>query len=701
MADEPKQHWWSAAELAEAGLPDLPTTKRKVNAMADRENWRAQPNKTRRRRGVGGGVEYHWSLLPIRARLALTTRGEASEEPRLSRSDAWTRFEKANAKAQKKAQDKLLVIRAVEEIEGAGLSRSLAVGTAATRFGVSEKAIWNWLGLIEGVESADHLPYLVDRRGTRTKTRPSAPSPEFCALVKSDFLRLSAPSFTSCYDRAVRVAEAEGIAVPPLHQVRRWYKASVSKPTELYCRKGGEALRRYFPHQTRDKSAMVPLECVQGDYHKFDLFVTWPNEPLPVRVQGVFFSDVYSGKILAWRLDLSANSHTVQLAIGDLIEEYGIPQSMLLDNGREFAAKVITGGAKTRFRFKITDEDIPGLLPMMDVKIHWATPYSGQSKPIERAFRDFCDRVSKHPAFEGAYTGNRPDAKPENYGERAIPLDEFREVLKREIDEHNARPGRRSEVAYGKSFNQVFNEAYRRAPVRRATEEQRRLWLLRAEGLRAGTKNGELKLMSSRYWAEWMYRIAGQKVAARFDVDDLHAGLHIYDLDGAYLGHAPCLEKGGFLDVEDARTHARKRKQYIRSVKKLAQAEKDLSDAEIAARVRAAGTPAPPDLPPADVVKLVTGHAKAPKPTRSRQTLDEVEAQERLNAGITRLADRRPAETEDDPEVRFNRALELEAIIAAGDALTDAQQSWLTEYQQSGEYRGQARTRAAFRQEKS
>ncbi len=50
-----------------------------------------------------------------------------------------------------------------------------------------------------------------------------------------------------------------------------------------------------------------------------------------------------------------------------------------------------------------------------------------------------------------------------------------------------------------------------------------------------------------------MYRIAGKKVVARFDPDDLHAGLHVYDLEGQYLGHGATLEKGGFLTVTDGR----------------------------------------------------------------------------------------------------------------------------------------------------
>ncbi|ALF02082.1 MULTISPECIES: transposase domain-containing protein [Salipiger] len=697
MAETPRQEWWSAAEIAAAGLPDVPGSKRKVNDMAAREGWKAQPGKSRRRNRTGGGWEYHWSLLPVRARLALSEPVEDEPAPKIGRDEAWAQFEAATGAAQKKARDRLAVLNQVEEIEVAGMTRSLAVTTVSERSGASAKSIWNWLDRVEGIAHADRLAYLVDRRGTRKKAAPAAPSADFCTLVKSDFLRQSQPSFTSCYDRAARIAKKEGLAVPPIHQVRRWYKASVSEPTEIYWRKGVEALRRFYPHQTRDKSAMVPLECVQGDYHKFDVFVRWPGEKDPVRVQAVVFSDVYSGKILAWRLDTTANSHTVQLAIGDLIERYGVPQQALLDNGREFAAKAITGGTPTRFRFKIDDEDIPGLLPLLGINVIWATPYSGQSKPIERAFRDLCDRVAKHPAFEGAYTGNRPDAKPENYGSRAIPLEEFRAVVAEEIEAHNARPARRSEVAFGRSFNDVFNEGYQRAAISRATDEQRRLWLLRVEGLRGDSKNGELKLHGSRYWAEWMYRIAGKKIAARFDQDDLHAGLHVYDLSGSYLGHAPCMEAAPFLSVEDARTHARKRNQFIRATKDLAKAERELDHHQIAARLRAAGKEVEDELPEAEVVRLVPAHPKAPKPARrGRQSTDQIENAARLDAQITRISERRAAPVEDDPRGRFDRAMTLEAMQAEGQPMTVEQATWLAEYQQSAEYRGFARMRRAF-----
>jgi putative transposase len=698
----PAQEWWSAADLAEAGLPDLPGTKRKINQLAQQEGWARHAGKVRRRKGAGGGLEYHWSLLPIRARMRLSADLVNAPAARPGKDEAWERYAAAGDKARDEAEARLEAIAEVELLEGAGLTRSAAVREISHKLGRSEKSLWNYLGQVEGVAPADRLAYLIDGRAVRRAPAQRGDiDPAFLALVRSDWLRLSQPSLTSCYDRAVRVwtAERRNSTVPPLHQVRRWIKANVSAPTEIYLRKGAEALRRFYPAQVRSKAFMVPLECVVGDFHQFDNFVHWPGYDKPVRPQMMAWSDVYSGKLLAWRLSPTANSHTVQLVTGDLIRKWGIPQSVLMDNGKEFANKAMTGGDDTRNTFKVTDEDIPGLLPLLGVRIHWATPYSGQSKPIERAFRDLCDRVAKHPAFDGAYTGNKPTAKPEDYGSRAIPLDEFRLVLEEELAHHNARPGRRSEVAMGRSFNEVFNEGYAKATIKRATDEQFRLWLLRAEGGRAKRGNGALKLYDTEYWSEWMYRIAGEKVVIRFDADNLTAGLEVYDLAGHYLGHAECREAARFFDVDAARDHNRKRKAWIRAQRDEAKAAREFSAAEVAARVRAAsGLAADEPLPEAQVHQLVTPHRAAPKRRRA-QSVEEIEREAALEARVTRLAEHRarPVEVdEDDPKALFLRARALETAQAEGETLTQAQADWLADYQQSSDYRAQLRMERRF-----
>src|SRR3546814_18700036 len=102
-------------------------------------------------------------------------------------------------------------------------------------------------------------------------------------------------------------------------------------------------------------------------------------------------------------------------------------------------------------------------LVALGITIHWAKPYRGQSKPIERGFRDLCDAVAKHPAFEGAYTGTRPDAKPENYGSKAADLDTFLRVWNEGMAAHTERLGALPEKAWGRlSVKPGFEASYAR-----------------------------------------------------------------------------------------------------------------------------------------------------------------------------------------------------------------------------------------------
>ena len=697
MTAAPSRLWWTAAELAEARLPDLPASKRAVNALAEREGWARAPRLARRRAGKGGGWEYHWTLLPSRAQGALIAAARAPADApaapatpaRMGRDEAWTWFEGLPEGPKAEAARRLLAVQAVEALEAGGSSRHLAVAEAARRHGAGARTLWTWLDLVAGARADDRLPYLAPRhRAARRASRRVEVDARFGDLLKADVLRDSRPSVTSAYDRCRAIAEAKGIPVPPLHAARRWLRRSVSPAAWTLARQGVEALSRMRPAQVRDKTTLRAMEAVNADFHRFDVFARFPASPdgqreEVARPQMVAIQDVYSGRLLAWRVDRTANSHAAQLCFGELIERWGIPERVLLDNGREFAAKIITGGAKTRFRFRVREDDMEGLLTSLGCQIHWATPYSGQSKPIERAFRDLCDRVAKHPAFQGAYTGNRPDAKPESHGSRAVPLATFVEVLEREIAAHNARPGRRSEVAFGRSFAEAFDESYARGPVRRATAAQRRLWLMGAEGLRAHRDSGQLSFMGNRYHAPWMVAIRERRVTARFDRDDLWAGLHVYGLDGAYLGFAPCIAKVGFFDAAGARVERKLKRDWLAASKAELAAARRLTAADVAAELAALPGTAEEAPPAATVIRPVfDGGARArPAEAPAEGPAEVADLVARLQAREAPVGEGRAA---------FARAREILARLDGGGAVTDAQAAWARSYATTPEFRAWA-----------
>lgn len=700
MTLAPAQEWWTPAQIAASGLPDLPKTRQGVDALADRLNWRGASAFARRRAGKGGGWEYSWKLFPNAAQRALIKEAVAPKATAAkARDEVWAWYEALPRAVKAKAAARLLVIQKVEALEGA-IGRFLAVAQVARMDGVGARTVWSWLAMIEGIAAHDRLAYLAPRNRAAEK-RPSARecAPEFFDLLKSDYLRLEAPPFTDCYRRATRVAKEKGWEALPERTMRRHLDATVSRVTQVLARQGVDAVKRLYPAQTRDKTCLAALEAVNADFHKFDVFVRWPSvggeAGLVTRPQMVAFQDIYSGRILAWRIDQTPNSTAVLLCAGDMIEAWGIPEHVLLDNGREFAAKAITGGAATRFRFKVKEDDIPGLFTALGCTIHWATPYSGQSKPIERAFRDMCQSIAKDPRLAGAYTGNTVVAKPENYGSRAVDLEDFLKVVSEGIEEHNARENRRSEVAFGRSFNAVFDESYATAPIRKATEAQRRLWLLGAEGLRADAKNGMIRFQRNEFWEPWLTEFAGIRVVIRFDPADLWSGVHVYAQDGAYLGHAECRSKVGFFDMDEARIHARQYRTWLKAEKAEVEAHRTLTAMQLGMALDELSTePAP--KPEAKVVraqfgKLVPAAQARPSgsPPIDQATMDRIQASVVANLDAARAGKALVEDPEETARERFRWALDIERRLAAGERVTRDQERRLSAYQTTSEYRSE------------
>lgn len=131
MTLTPSQEWWTPAQIADSGLPDLPRTRQGVDALADRLNWRGAPKFARRRSGKGGGWEYSWKLFPNAAQRALIKQAVA---PKVSaakvRDEVWAWYEALPQAVKSKAEARLLVIQKVEALEPA-IGRFLAVAQVA------------------------------------------------------------------------------------------------------------------------------------------------------------------------------------------------------------------------------------------------------------------------------------------------------------------------------------------------------------------------------------------------------------------------------------------------------------------------------------------------------------------------------------------------------------------------------------------
>jgi hypothetical protein len=641
--------WMTATEIAEAALPGLPRDKRKVNELIARDRWalRVGPDGRplhRKRAGRGGGFEWHCALFPEAARLALVQRGQIAAPvettarivtmaPARGASERaaaeWARFDRLPQPAKDEAARRLAVLAAVEAAQAAGTTKTRAIALAAAQHGVSPATINNWFAAVAGVARPDRLAFLAaDRKGGGAKAEID---PEAWQRYVSEYLSPSRPTHAACYWRTQLWAEARGLQIPHAKTFQRRFEKEIPPEVVLAKREGMERVIEMVPAQERSVAHLHALHSVNIDGHRFDVNVLWPDgstgRPMLVGVQ-----DVYSRKLLAWRIDKTENAAVTRLVYADLFKNWGIPKRAYLDNSRTFASLWMTNGAKTRFRFKAR-EDLPeGLLVAMGIDVTFVMPYHGQSKPIERFWRDCAEFIARHPACVGAYLGPNTQEKPHNYGERAVPLAEFTALVDEQIRLLNAKMGRRTETAGAGSFDQAFERSVAAgAPIGRATPEMLRLALLTSDTVATDRKSGAVTFLGNRYWAEGMGAHAGKRVVLRFDPDDLHSAVYAYDLAGQFIAELPVWQAVGFDNLAAAKDHAALRARHRKAVRAAIEAEQLLTAADLA---RTAPNAAPePDRPAPRVVRAVTGGAAAAR-RAAAQAAPQSDVMDRLGAGL-------------------------------------------------------------------
>ncbi|MEJ1402531.1 MAG: transposase domain-containing protein [Candidatus Sedimenticola sp. (ex Thyasira tokunagai)] len=726
------KEWYSAADLA--GMPGMPGTPRGISKAALSKSWESRPRKAR-----GGGREYHIASLPTETQAACLVNDSQSPDtlsgtPALlsglnkstpgtsifeaapasevvsfsyDRDNLWAHYDRKSDKQKEAAKEKLMLLNAVMRLveNGTGMVDSFkAVGLA---HGKSWRTIQGWYHGTSGrpgikhYERTDWLAALVPGYIGRTATAEL--SEEAWEFFKADYLRLEAPAATACYYRLERASKEHGWTIPVLRTLERRLQ-HIPRTIRVLRREGEEGLRRLYPAQQRSVQDMHSLEWINGDGYQHNVFVKWPNGEI-VRPKTWVWQDIYSRKILAYRVDLSENTDSIRLSFGDVVDNYGIPEHVTIDNTRAAANKWMTGGVANRYRFKVKEDDPLGLIPSLGAQVHWTSVFKGkghgQAKPIERAFGvgGIGEVVDKHPAFEGAYTGRNTTAKPDNYGSKAVPIEKFLKILQEEITAWNAKPGRRTEICNGElSYDQAFNASYENAPIQKATEEQRRLWLLTAEAIPV-RKDGTLTLDAgsavskgrNRYHAHELLDYASHKVVVRFDPEDLHGTVHVYTLDSRYICTAECIEATGFGNTEAARSFNRERQRFVKATKLAAKAETRMDAMEVADRL--------PQMEEAEIPESKVVRPLRPEPKLGRHYAP-TPVDEAAHANlVAQFEVEKQAEVHslgNDPRRVHAYWLRIQERIEQGQAVSEEEQQGWEIYRNGGEYRAQKELFEAF-----
>ena len=419
----------TAAELAALRLTGLPTTKRRINIMAQRGGWQQLGSrKARIRQGRGGGWEYHVSCLPEAAqddyrRMQQAESAEppsadpADKQPATGRPTAKKSATALSARQRRVMEARSAVLREVDRRVFTGnVSRRKAILALVEDVawdlhcveqgrsdqcvltpellkaacdandrgeGLSLRGVYNWLQAYEADGAVALAP---------AATRQRRDHPEWL----NGFLRFYCTPAKISIGHALEQYAASlppDAAVPSYDQAKRALKALQGTARFLDAHRGREgrlALKARLGFVTRTLDGLDPTTIYTADGKTFDALVEHPVHHRPFRPEITTVLDVVTRKIVGWSVGLAENTVVVAEALRRACESHGIPAIFYSDRGPGYRNRQI-------------DHATLGLCARLGITTTHSLPYNAQARGlIERVGGTVWNRLAKDlPTYMG------------------------------------------------------------------------------------------------------------------------------------------------------------------------------------------------------------------------------------------------------------------------------------------------------------
>jgi len=304
-------------------------------------------------------------------------------------------------------------------------------------------------------------------------------------------------------------------------------------------RYGYESWNRTFaPYIERDDSDVKAGEAWVSDHHQLDEMWIASQEgltqldrdaiaaiarmktSLDESQQRPWFTcwrDYKTGFILSWTLSFDApNADRVLDTLATAIERHGRPLEIIIDNGKDYRAYDVAGG-RTKKKIHVEERKVRSIVSVLGIKARFVWPYHGQSKPIERDFRDFTTFKAK---FTEGYTGRNTVERPEslkvqtkrkallNFVEGFRALDAFIETV---IHRYSSR----GKNLRGRSRLQAWTDEF--VGLERVQPDVLALLRMRTSKTVCIRRNG-ISYKGTHWWADWMERFKSTEDGLAFRV---------------------------------------------------------------------------------------------------------------------------------------------------------------------------------------
>ena len=262
--------------------------------------------------------------------------------------------------------------------------------------------------------------------------------------------------------------------------------------------------------------------------------------------------DYKSGKWLGWILQAGhPNSDHIFQSFYYAAESYGLPEDVIIDNGKDYRAKDFAGGRKA-IKVDSSQAKTTSMLMELNVKANFALPYNAQTKPIERDFLKIKELLSKHCiGYRGGNVVERPEILAKEIKEgKIMPFDEFKKLFDDfVINVLNKRPSQGKNLN-GLSPDELFEEEFKEKVI--VSRDALKLFCTRTSRDftigRNGIKDNEFKIT---YWADWMLTRIGLKVYLRRDPNNYKEAWAFNVENNEYIGNVTAVKAIAALHADE------------------------------------------------------------------------------------------------------------------------------------------------------
>ncbi len=694
------KEWFSAQELADMKLPDIPSAKKNILALAKRQNWKNRP-----RAGFGGGKEYHISCLPeiARIQLAVMTAPAAKKEVIKAEINPQGLAEYAHIEglAKNRIDAKLEILDAFKEFQKTlGFANTRARYIFAEKYNAGEVAVADWVkNTIIGVSACTlrnwtevlankGISGLAGKYGSRKGTGIIDTNEAIRNYILGAIYETP---HISCKNimRGLRARFKEtGDILPSYRTLQVWVKTWKEENEQLLT-----AVKNPDEWRSKYKSAAGSASESIVRLNQEWQFDGTPSDLLLAdgkRCNIVGIIDVYSRRLSLSVCD-RASAYAVGCATRKALLKWGVPETVRTDNGKDYVA-----------------DYIKRVFAALNIEQIICPPFSPQKKPhIERAFRTFSHSLLEQlDGFIGHNVTERKDIEARrSFSQRLFNKDETIELrlTTKELQDFCDRwceniYEREEHGSLGMSPDE--KAASYTGTVRRIADE-RCLDVLLAKpagknGIRVVSKKG-ISYEGGYYNAPELGGYEGQQIRVLLDEQD-YGELYAFDLDGKFICKAVSFENKGVSleEVAAARSAVQKRTLKIKkdALRRIAK-ETNLKGNEMVNEVlmQAAEKAGKLTRLPSETVAYQTEQmAEAVKAALSKEPPKPSELSAAEKAAAERLKAQKPStvvKIKPSPQQNFERWKSLKSRFDDGEILNDDELFFLDNYPSTGEYKGQ------------